>query len=129
MCGAGSCGCGGCIRRGNICAPKGDDALIVFSIYDTDGDEFDLTGAAEIVFMVADEYDGEVRFVKRLTDAQIQISTNGYQFAVTVTDEDTADLIRVNNYYEVQVTTSAGLKKTVSAGNFEATNTMIRGLE
>lgn len=117
-----------CIKPGFICAPQGDDVLVVFSIYDTDGDEFDLTGASEIVFAVSDYRRGTVRIVKRLSDGEVQISTNGYQFAVTLTDDDTIAPVHVKNYYEVQVTNSAGLKRTVSAGRYSADHTMIKDI-
>ena len=122
-----NCGCSdACIKPGSICAPQGDDVMVIFSIYDTDGDEFDLTGATEIVFLVADERGGTVRFTKSLSDGDISISTNGYQFSVVVTDDDTVLPVLRRNYYEVQVTNSAGLKKTVSSGSYIATRTMIK---
>lgn len=123
-----NCNCGGCISPGSICGPRGDDVSVIFSVFDTDGDEFDLTGATEIVFLVADEQLGNIRFVKRLTEGDIQIGGTLYQFMVTITDDDTSSLVRVNNYYEVQVTTSSGLKKTVSAGVFKAPDTMIKDI-
>lgn len=118
----------GCIAPGSLCVPRGDDAYIIFSVYDTDGDEFDISGAAEIVFAVADYNGGEVRFVKRLTDSEIQISSNMYQFMVTVTSADTESLVRAHNYYEARVTTGAGLVKTVSAGLFKSTDTIIKDI-
>lgn len=118
----------GCIKLGSICAPQGDDIRVIFSIFDTDGDEYDISGATEIVFMVAGELGGPVHFVKRMSAGEIGISTNGYQFWVDVTDTDSVLPIRKVNYYEVQVTTSAGLKKTVSAGSYIATKTAIKDL-
>lgn len=123
------CGSGDqCVKPGFICAPQGDDALVVFSVYDTDGDEFDLTGATEIVFAVSDHKKGTVRIVKRMSEGDIQISTNSFQFAVTLTDDDTILPVYEKNYYEVQVTTGAGLKKTVSAGRYSADHTMIKDI-
>lgn len=122
----GRCHCQGCISPGAICGPKGDDVYVVFSVFDTDGDEFDLTGAEEIVFLVADSKMGVVRFIKKMSEGDVQIGGSLYQFMVTITDDDTASLVKVTNYYEVQVTTSTGLKKTVSAGVFKATDTMIK---
>ncbi len=129
MCGSKFCRCADdCIKPGVICGPKGDDVYVIFSVYDTDCDEFDVYGASEIVFAVADRKGGTVRFVKRLTEGDIQISTNRYQFMVTITDEDTAALVNQSNYYEVQITTSDGLKKTVSSGIFRATDTIIKDI-
>ena len=125
-----SCECEdtGCIKLGVICAPQGDDVRVLFSVYDTDGDEFDISGATEIVFLVAAERGGVVYFTKRLSLGQAGISTNGYQFWVDVTDTDSVLPIARVNYYEAQVTTSAGLKKTVSAGSYIATKTAIKDL-
>jgi len=123
-----SCDCNGCVSTGRICAPKGDDTRIVFTVLDNDGDEFDLTSALEIVFIVADSLNGDVRIVKKLSAGQISIPTNGYQFALTVTAAETASLPRSKSYYEAQVTTAAGNKKTVSRGLFRATETRIKDL-
>lgn len=130
-----SCGCW-CISRGHICAPKGDDTRIVFSVYDTDCNEFDLSGASEIVFIVADgamiggniQAGGAVLIEKRMTLGDILISTNLYQYSLTITSAESADLPRSRLYYETQVTTSSGEKRTVSAGLFEATSTMIKDI-
>lgn len=118
----------GCIASDAICAPRGDDVRVIVSVFDTDGDEFDIVGATEIVFAVADVKGGAVRIAKRLTLGDISISTNGFQFIVTITDADTESLVRVKNYYEAQVTTSSGLKKTVSAGLFRSDDTIIKDL-
>ena len=124
------CGCdnGACIPTGNVCAPAGDDVRVLFSVYDTDGDEYDISGASEIVFMVADERGGLVRIVKRLTNDEIILSTNGYQFVVILDDTDTNAPIKKSNYYEVRVTSDAGEQKTVSVGSYTATRTMIKDL-
>lgn len=117
-----------CISTGVICAPRGDDVRVLVSVRDTDGDEFDVFGASEIVFVAADELNGEIRFVKRLSAGDISVSTNGWQFVVNITDEDTASLVKIKNYYEIQVTTSDGLKKTVSAGLLRSNDTLIKDL-
>lgn len=133
----GKCGCNGpcgCVPRGSICVPRGDDARIIFSVYDTDGMEFDISGATEIIFVVAEgKYIGStiypglpVYIEKRLTDGDITIAGNQYEFIVDVTNAETAALPRNNLYYEAQVTTSEGLKRTVSAGIFYAQDTLIK---
>ena len=123
-----SCGCGPneCVSRGYVCAPQGDDVAVLFSVLDQDGDEFDISGAEQIVFAVADERGGMVRLVKTLTDGDIVLSTNGYQFRVYLTAEDTNLPVKKVNYYEVRVTNSEGEHKTVSAGAYIATRTIIK---
>ena len=124
-----NCGCeSGCIAPGFICAPQGDDLRVLFSVFDNDGDEYDLTGATEIVMAVADERNGPVRFVKRLSTGDITLSGSGYQFVVYLTDEDTIIPVRQKNHYEVRVTNSVGENKTVSAGLYRADRTIIKDL-
>lgn len=133
------CGCGyspcGCIRRGVLCIPRGDDVRVVVDVFDSDGDEFDLDGLTGAVFVVADGDriagdmypGGSVKIEKQLGDG-IQLAGTGYQLVVTMSSAETASLPRRNLYYEIQVTTSDGLKKTVSAGLFLAESTMIKDL-
>ena len=123
-----ACDCQGCISKGTICAPKGDDTRVLFSVFDDDGDEYDISGATEIVFIVADSPNGEIRIVKRLTPGGVVISTNGYQFHLMITASQSASLPKGKRYYEAQITTSTGLKKTVSQGVFRATETRIKDL-
>lgn len=134
------CHCGyspcGCIKRGSICVARGDDTRVFISVYDSKGDEFDLRGASEIVFIVSDGIDlgggiypgGTVLIEKRLSLSEIIIAGTEYQFVVDLTHEDTADLPRTNLYFEAQVTSSADLKHTVLAGIFVAQNTQIKDL-
>lgn len=125
-----TCGCGpdDCVARGYICAPQGDDVSVLFSVLDQDGDEFDISGAAEIVFAVADERGGTVRFVKTMTDGDVVLSTNGYQFRIYLTNEDTIVPVKKVNYYEVRITNDEGEHKTVSAGAYIATRTIIKDI-
>lgn len=122
--------CVSCHESGLICIPRGDDCTVVFTVRenDCDGDFFDISGASEIVFIVADTFDGTVRITKRLSTGGISIAGNGYQFWTAITDTETATLVRTNNYFEAQVTTSLGLKKTVARGVFKAQDTMIKDL-
>jgi len=124
------CGCSEDVHNGYIAVPQGDDCLIVFSSHENDshGSLFDISGAIEIVFIVADELGGTVRITKRMSDGDIAISTNLYQFYFTVTDTETASLVRQTNYFECQITSSVGLKKTVRSGVFKAIDTMIKDI-
>lgn len=130
MCDCQSSACETCPPRGFICVPKGDDCVVVMTVKenDCDGEYFDISGASEIVFVVADELGGTVRITKKMSLAEVSISTNLYQFYFTVTASNTAALVRQSNYFECQVTSAAGLKKTVLTGIFKATDTMIKDL-
>jgi len=109
---------------------RGDDSIVVITVRENDcaGDYFDISGASEIGFIVADEFGGTVRITKKLSTGGIAISTNLYQFYFTVTAAESAALVRNKNYFECQVTSATGVKKTVVVGILEANDTMIKGL-
>lgn len=125
-----NCGCG-CVYRANLCIGLNNDKRFIFSMYDQDGDEFDVSAATEIVFSVSDGIEvggnvlagGVVRFEKRLTTSGVSITGTGYQVVVDVTPADTATLVHNRNYYDLTVTTSSGMNYTVVAGVFELVNT------
>ena len=131
-----SCGCGGCITRGGICVPRGDDTTVIFSVYDSDDSQYDISGATEIVFIVAEGVvvggnigpGGAVLIEKRLSLDEIVIAGTLFQFTVAIDAADTTGFAISRNYYEVQVTTSSGLKKTVANGVFTSQNTMIKDI-
>lgn len=131
-----SCGGGRCVSRGFICVPRGDDMSILFSVYDDDGDEFDISRASEIKFIVAAGVwiggnitpGGTVLVEKRLSTGGVTKAGTGFQFVVDIVGADTAAFTQTNNYYEVRVETSGGNAKTVSAGLFKSENTMIKGI-
>lgn len=131
-----SCGCGGCVTRGGICVPRGDDTTVIFSVYDSDDSQYDISGATEIVFIVAEGVvvggnigpGGAVLIEKRLSLGEIVIAGTLFQFTVAIDAADTTGFAISRNYYEVQVTTSSGLKKTVANGVFTSQNTMIKDI-
>lgn len=125
-----TCGCG-CVSRANLCIGLNNDKRFVFSIYDQDGDEFDVSAATDISFSVSDGIEvggnvlagGTVRFEKTLLTSGVAIAGTGYQVVVDVTDADTITLVKSRSYYDLTVTTSSGLKYTVSAGVFTLIST------
>lgn len=126
-----------CGHRGFICVPRGDDARIVFDVFDEDEDEYDLMGSQEIVFVVAHgrDFGGvtmhsgfPVYIVKRLSSAGISILPSMYQFAVNLTSAETKELPAAHLYYEARVTNATGRSRTVSMGNFHSTPTMIKDI-
>lgn len=128
-----SCDCG---TAGSICIPRGDDMSILFSVYDNDGDQFDISGAAEIIFIVATGVviggnigpGGTVLITKKLSTGGITIAGTLYQFVVDIVSADTDGFTQTNNYYEVNIETASGVNKTVSSGLFKSQNTMIKDL-
>ena len=131
-----SCGCGGCVTGGGICVPRGDDTTVIFYVYDSDDSQYDISGATEIVFIVAEGVvvggnigpGGAVLIEKRLSLGEIVIAGTLFQFTVAIDAADTTGFAISRNYYEVQVTTSSGLKKTVANGVFTSQNTMIKDI-
>ena len=115
---------------GYICVPRGDSATVVFTVHeDADyGPFMDISGADEIVFIVADTQGGTVRITKEFSASQIFISTNGYQFYTTITSADSDTLVQVTNYFECRVTSPTGENRTVARGVFKSPNTMIKDL-
>ena len=128
-----SCDCG---TAGSICIPRGDDMSILFSVYDNDGAEFDISGAIEIIFIVATGVviggnigpGGTVLITKKLSLGDITIAGTLYQFVVDIVSADTDGFTQTNNYYEANIETSGGVNKTVSCGLFKSQNTMIKDL-
>jgi hypothetical protein len=117
-----------CPPTAELCMPNGDGGMFLFVVRDQDGDFFDLTGAAEITFLVADTLGGTVRILKTLSDGDIEISGTGRDFHLTLTRDDTTDLVRIKNYFEATVLTTGGIHHTVVSGIFRAPETMNKDL-
>lgn len=126
-----TCNCGGCIDRQLLCIGKGNSKTFVFSVLDQDGDEVDISSDSEIVFLVSEGVSvagnilpgGSVLIEKRLSDGDVLIAGTGYQFVVNLSPSDTADIMKVDNYYDATLHTSSGDVYTVKAGKFRVTPT------
>ncbi len=127
---------GGCVSRSSICVARGDDTSLVVSVYDDAGYEFDISGAIEIEFIVATGVTisgnigpgGTVLIKKLLSSGGVVIAGSRFQFTIAIAGADTRNFTSTNNYYELRVTTSTGLNKTISAGLFKSQNTMIKDI-
>lgn len=119
-----------CPPSGSIRVPRGDGITLIFSVRENncEGDLFDISDAIEIVFIVADSLGGTVRIEKRLSDMDIDISTNGYEFTTVLDSNDTDALTKQSNYFECRITTAAGVNKTVVSGVFKSPDTMIKDI-
>lgn len=123
--------CGECIDRELICVGLGNSKRFLFSIFDQDGDEFDITAASEIVFSVSDGVmvggnitaGGTERLTKKLSLSEITIAGTGYQFMLDISPSDTDPLVNRDYYWDATVTTGAGNVYTVKAGVFRITKT------
>lgn len=115
---------------GVIIVPRGDDMIISASSFsgEVGGDLYHLSNVSEIVFAVADEVEGVVRIIKRLSDGDITVTPDGYQFYFTVTSDDTFGLVRNLNYYEIRAVLVSGAKKTIGSGVFKSPQTVIKDL-
>lgn len=123
--------CGECIDRELLCIGSGNDKTFLFSVFDQDGDEFDISAASEIVFSVSDGVivggnitaGGTVRFTKKMSLSEITIAGTGYQFLLDISPSDTDPLVNRDYYWDATVTTSAGKSYTVKSGVFRITKT------
>jgi hypothetical protein len=115
----------------SIKVPKHNDARLIFTVRDEEGQLVDISGAEEIVFAVWDvpkELGGAVQFSKTLTDGDITIHGNGYKFTVWVFRNESGALTKRLNYFECDIlnddpANENGSKRTVAAGLFRAENT------
>lgn len=120
-----------CVKRTSICVPSGDYRRIVVSVYDTDGNAFDISSASNIVFLVSQgsTFNGSVFpggldvFEKNLGNG-ITLAGTGYQYVVDIEPADTIDLIHRVHYFETAVVTTEG-KVTVLCGRFLVAPTQI----
>ena len=118
----------GCVARATICIPSGDDQRIIIPVIDQDGNYVDIDGAIEIVFLVADELGGTVRFTKTLTNNDIMISTNLYEMYFTISTDDSQSVVRHKSYFELRLQTSLAEYKTILTGIFKVPETMIKDI-
>jgi hypothetical protein len=123
-----ACGCNTCPPSDEICVPSGDAAVIWFEVKDEDGSLFDISGALDIVFLVATENQGTVLLTKKMSLGGVTIDGTGSAFYISVTRADTELLTSRKNYYEATVIASSGSPVTVSAGIFSAPPTMNKDL-
>lgn len=126
-----TCSCGGCISRTVLCIGSGNDKRFLFSVFDDNNDEVDISASSEIVFSVSDgqliagnmNAGGIIRIEKRLSTGEVVLAGTGYQFLVNISPSDTELLMGLDNYFDATVTTSGGESYTVKAGLFRVTKT------
>lgn len=123
-------GCETCPPKGYICVPRGDSLLVIVPVRDgqCNGALVDISGVSEIVFAVADEVGGVVRILKRMSDGEINVSTNDYEFYFSITSADSSALVRQTNYFEMRVTSAGGEEKTVLTGILKSPETIIKDI-
>lgn len=96
---------------------KGDHKIITFTIEGVD----DLSTANSIIFVASKTVETNPLIVKRKEDMTIE----GNNVSVELQPDDTAqDGFRKYNYYELEVTDSAGNISTVAQGKMELKDTM-----
>lgn len=121
-----------CIKRGSVCIPKGDSKRILVSVK-KNGVEHDISGATDIVFVVATGQDegagsmvsGGTNVITKTLGNGITRAGNDYQYYVQFDAEDTIDLPYQKYYFETAVITGNS-KVSVLCGNFNAINTQIQ---
>lgn len=124
--------CDECIPRELICVGENNSKRFLFSVFEyKTNDEFDISGASDIVFTVSDGVSmsgnlyagGAIKIEKKLSEGDVILAGTGYQFIVDINPSDTALLEYRDNYWDVTVTTSGGDVYTVKAGIFRVTKT------
>ena len=108
-----------------INVPKNNDARLIFTYQDQNGDLLDLTGVQEITFAVFASLGGDLEFIKTLSDGDITIHGNDYEFSLLVTNSETSAMTTRLAYHECLIVNSEGQQRTVCAGIFRAENTYI----
>lgn len=125
-----SCGCGGCISRNTLCVGMGNNKRFVFEVKDSDGGYFSVAGATSIVFSVSDGVSvsgnivaGGIERFRLTLGSGVTIAGTGNHIIVDVIPANLDLLVKLDNYYDLTVTTSGGIY-TISAGLFRviATN-------
>jgi hypothetical protein len=106
-----------------ISIPKENHARLIFTYQDEKGQLLDLTGVQDIIFAVWDSYGGTLQFQKSLSNGDILLHGNDYEFSFYIDDTDT--ITTRLGYHECEVTNSEGRRRTVSAGLYRAENTFI----
>lgn len=124
-----NCGCGGCISRNPLCIGMGNNKRFVFEVKDSDGGYFSVAGATSIVFSVSDGVSvggniiaGGVERFRLTIGSGVTLAGTGSHIIVDVTPSNLDFLVKLDNYYDLTVTTSGGTY-TVSAGLFRVTAT------
>jgi hypothetical protein len=112
-----------------INVPKDNDARLIFTYQDQIGELLDLTGVQEITFAVFATRGGDLEFIKTLSDGDIIIHGNNYEFSLLVTNAETAAMTTRLAYHECLVVNSEGQQRTVCAGLFRAEDTYIGSIE
>lgn len=109
--------------RGLIIVPRGDSARVRFSVYDEDGNPFDVSAAIEIEFIVAADTSSPVIYTRKLSGGAITASGN------TLTVFISSDLSKLpmnnKNYFELAVQLTSTQRRTVASGVYRATDTVL----
>ena len=109
--------------RGTIIVPKGDAARVRFSVYDEDGDAFDLSTAVDVEFAVSIDQSSPIFLSKKLSTGGITVSGN--TFTVTITSANSKLPMHVRNYFEAAVQLTSTQRRTVAAGVYRAPDTIL----
>lgn len=109
--------------RGLIIVPRGDSARVKFSVYDEDGNPFDVSTALEIEFIVAADTTSPVIYTRKLSGGAITASGN----TLTVLISSALSKLPMNNknYFELAVQLTDTQRRTVASGVYRAPDTVL----
>lgn len=109
--------------RGLIIVPRGDSARVKFSVYDEDGNPFDVSAALDIEFIVAADTSSPVIYTRKLSSGSITASGN----TLTVLISSALSKLPMNNknYFELAVQLTDTQRRTVASGVYRAPDTVL----
>lgn len=109
--------------RGLIIVPRGDSAMVRFSVYDEDGNPFDVSAALEIEFIVAADISSPVIYTRNLSGGAITASGN--TLTVFISSALSKLPINTKNYFELAVQLTDTQRRTVASGVYRAPDTVM----
>lgn len=94
-----------------------------FSVYDEDGNPFDVSTALEIEFIVAADTSSPVIYTRKLSSGTIGVSGN----TLTVFISSALSKLPMNNknYFELAVQLTDTQRRTVASGVYRAPDTVL----
>ncbi len=113
-----------CIAPIDLCIGQGNDKSFVFTVRDEAGALVNISTAAQITFVVANDVESPAILTKTLSGGGVVIN-NPNQFTVAISDSESAALTADVLYCEVGLVASGGEKYTLGKGRFRVQDTMI----
>lgn len=109
--------------RGSIIVPKGDTAVITFTVYDENGFPFDVSDADAVEFIVSLDEFSPILFRRSIANGGV--SVDGSKITISLSSAHSRIPNSVKNYFELLVVMSPSERRTVAAGLYRAPSTVL----